>query len=265
MTSSNHKNVKLVVAYDGTHFLGFQKTKEGRSVEAELEAAVATIVQHPIQIQAASRTDRGVHATHQVVHFFTQKASLDLGKFLVSINQLLPEDIRVISVAFVDTHFHPTIHAIAKEYHYTIFMGKTHLPTLRFTHWHIHEKLNLHAMQEAAKLVVGTHDFAAFCNTRKDLSYEDTIRTLTQCDIIQENNILRIILKGDRFLYKMARNIVGTLVYVGLGKLSVTDISKILEQKNRIYAGITAPAHGLTLVKIYYNEDQHDHTFHSAS
>jgi tRNA pseudouridine38-40 synthase len=247
------KNIVLEVAYDGTEYLGWQKTSTGLSIEGVLQEALEKIVQHPISLQAASRTDRGVHAQGQIVNFLTHR-SLDILKLHRSLNQLLPSNIRIIHIHQAQAvDFHPTLNAKGKEYHYLISYAQVLLPHMRYTHWHIASELDIPAMKVASRYFVGTHDFKAFCNQRKNLSYEDTHRTLLRVDIKElQDKELRIELMGDNFLYKMARNIVGTLVYVGLGKIAVADIPLIIENKKRILAGITAPAHGLTLQKVIY-------------
>lgn len=250
-------NVVVTLAYDGTNYYGWQKTSSGKSIEEALEKALTTILQHPIVLQAASRTDRGVHAHHQVVNFFSSKSIFQeengLLKFTYNLNNLLPKDIVALHIEIKDKEFHPTVHTTAKEYHYFIQNQYSLLPHLRFTHWHVPRTLDNEAMKEALTFFKGSHDFKAFCNMRKGLNYKDTIRVLYDIRIEERNNnVLTIIMKGDHFLYKMARNIVGTLIYVGLKKLSIDLIPEIFAQKKRIFAGITAPAHGLTLAHVYY-------------
>ena len=253
MPTPSLNNIVITVAYDGTQFFGFQKTDTGRSVESELEQALVTILQHKVLLQAASRTDRGVHASSQIVNFITSK-KLDLQKLRHRLNQLLPEDIVVLKAEEAPFfEFHPTLHAKAKTYHYQIHSTDTLMPYHRFTHWHIPTALNLEAMRKACSPFIGSHDFNAFCNQRKGVRYKDTIREISSLEIIEvEENRLRIEITGTNFLYKMARNIAGTLVYVGMGKLQISDIKNIISQKRRAAAGITAPAHGLFLHKVFY-------------
>jgi len=251
MPSKNH-NIVLEVAYDGTRYLGWQKTHDGPSIEEELEKALTTILQHTIVLQATSRTDRGVHATGQIVNFFTEK-TLDLLKLQHSLLQLLPDDIAILSIQEAAFEFHPTLHSTAKEYRYHIANTPILLPKQRFTYWHIKQPLNKGEMKKALDLLKGTHDFKAFCNFRKGLNYTSTIRTITSAELVEEaeSGHFYITFTGDHFLYKMVRNLVGTCVYVGLGKLRCEDLPRILESQKRAEAGITAPAHGLTLHKIF--------------
>lgn len=248
------KNIVLQLAYDGTGYLGWQKTPTGKSIEELLETTLSTILRHPVKLQAASRTDSGVHARGQVVNFFTPNTTHDFARIQRSLNQLLPDDIAVLSVEEAPTfEFHPTLDVQSKEYHYLIARGPYLLPQLRLTHWHYPYELDLEEMRKACSFFIGRHDFKAFCNQRKDLNYEDTIRTLFNVEIEElAHNTLLITLKGDHFLYKMVRNIVGTLVYIGAKKIPLEQLPSIISGKNRVEAGITAPALGLSLHKINY-------------
>jgi len=237
-------NYVAILAYDGCSYFGWQKTKEGPSIEEALERVLEQIFQHPIALQAASRTDRGVHAEGQVVNWTSPKI-IDCERLVISINQLLPGSIRLLSLAIKDDTFHPTLDNSGKHYLYSISTGEVQLPSKRLTHWHIREPLDIKAMQDAAKSLIGTQDFKPFCNFRKNLRYESTVCTITNCTVEQLDNELIINMIGDRFLYKMARNIAGSLVYVGLKKL------KSLFAQSRPELGITAPAHGLCLKKVF--------------
>lgn len=245
------RNVLLTLSYDGTCYFGWQKTKEGASIESCLEKAIISILQHSISLQAASRTDRGVHADGQRVNFFTQ-SKIPLPKLIKAINSLLPSDIRVLAAEEKDPLFHPTIQAISKEYHYKISLTAFQHPHLRFTHWHIPKPLDISLMETAIPKLIGKMNFACFRNQRKELVLEDTIRELYDINFEYRDDILTIKMTGDSFLYKMARNIVGTLVYVGNGKIKIQDIEQLLSHCDRTKAGITAPAHGLTLHKVFY-------------
>jgi len=240
------------VAYDGTNYFGWQKTKTGPSIEGELERVLEKILQHPVPLQAASRTDRGVHARGQIVNFFTPK-KLNVARLQKSLNQLLPPDIRVFSCTEASPSFHPTLSARGKEYHYLLALLPVLPPLFRHVAWHIPYPLNLHLMEEAAQKLTGCHEFRAFTNRRKNSAYISTTRHVSKVHIKKmDNGFLRIEIRGDNFLYKMARNIVGTIVWAGRGKIRPDDIPSILENKKRAHAGITAPAHGLTLHKIFY-------------
>ncbi len=213
----------------------------GPTIQGTLQAVLEQILQQPTPLQAASRTDAGVHATGQVVNFFiTKEISLR------SINALLPPDIRMLSLEEVPINFHPTLDAKSKEYHYQLCLAEVQLPHERRTAWHC-PHLNVPAMEEALAHLNGTHDFAAFTNATKE-QRENRVRTL---HISFEDN-LKVILIGDAFLFRMARNIVGTLVQVGQGKLSPDEIPLILQQGDRSLAGVCAPPCGLSLAKVLY-------------
>jgi tRNA pseudouridine38-40 synthase len=246
-------NIILEVSYDGTKYFGWQRTQAGPSIEEELCKVISQIVQHEVQLQAASRTDRGVHARGQLVNFFTPK-KLNLCRFKKSVNGLLPDDIvlQSVEVAALQT-FHPTLDAKGKEYHYHIAWGRGIVPYFSSFTWNIAYPLDLHLMQRGAQLLRGKHDFNSFCNFRKNLKYSHTVRNLFRLDIIEEEpERIRIELQADTFLYKMARNLVGTIVYCGLGKIDPKNLETIVKARHRIHAGITAPAHGLILHKVFY-------------
>lgn len=247
----------MTIAYDGTRFLGWQKTNLDAvqpSVEYVMQNCLEQILQHPVPVQAASRTDRGVHAEGQVINFIAHKEALDLEKLQHSLNCLLPPDIRCLLAEAADAHFHATIDSKAKQYIYRIYTGPVLLPALRFTHWHIPDALDHEKMLTGARILLGEHDFIALRNTRKGNDYNDTVRTIYSIDFATPaNNTLEIKVTGNNFLYKMCRNIVGTLVYIGQGKLSAGTLAKILEGGARADAGITAPAHGLALHKVFYS------------
>lgn len=251
-------NVVLRIAYDGSRFVGWQKTNldphRFPSIEYELERALERIVQHKVQLEAASRTDRGVHAEGQCVSFLLHKPHCDLQALIYSLNALLPKDIRVLDAESIgDPSFHVTLSARSKEYHYRIAYGRTLLPLLRHTHWHFPYPLDTAKMSQAARAFIGTHDFASFRNRRKDQDPEDTIRELYAIDILQErHDTLLICMHGANFLYKMARNIAGTLAYIGAGKMSEDSVEKLLLTRSRVDAAMTAPSHGLVLHKVFY-------------
>jgi tRNA pseudouridine38-40 synthase len=244
-------NIKLIIAYFGASFMGWQKTEMGPSVEETLEKTLSKILQHKVTLQAASRTDAGVHAEGQTVNFFMEKP-FDLGRLKFILNCLLPE-IAVISIEEMPLPFHPTLDSVKKEYWYHICNTQVQLPFHRETSWHFPYPLNIEAMRQAAEELQGTHDFSAFCNERK-IWDRDPLCHLEKVEVFPlEGNRFRIAMTGNHFLYKMARNLSGTLAYIGCGKLEEGAISRILEGKDRTRAGMTAPARGLTLKHVYYS------------
>jgi tRNA pseudouridine38-40 synthase len=250
-------NIKLIIAYDGKAYLGWQQTKEGASIEESLQKTLETLLQQSISLTSASRTDAGVHARGQVVNFYTEKKNLDLGRLLAGINALLPEDISVFSAENMHDSFHATIDCIGKEYHYWMCTAPILYPQDRHTIWHYPYSLDLNLMKKAAQQLIGEHDFQALCNMKKNEEYEDYIRCIQSISIEEhsENKFLFKI-EGTSFLYKMARNIVGLVTYVGRGIIPLEDVPKIIQSKDRTRSGITAPAHGLTLYKVLYPENR---------
>lgn len=243
------KNIKVVIAYEGTVYSGWQKTETGPSVEDELQKVLEQILQHPVKLQAASRTDSGVHAERQVVNFFTDKEVL-FDRLLKGCNGLLPADIRVVEMIEMPESFHPTLDAKSKEYEYLISVGSFQLPFDRRFAWHFVKPLDRDLMRQAAQFFIGKHDFSALTNERQ----ENNIRELYKIEIEEAGeNKIRIRVAGNRFLYKMVRNIVGTLVYVGCGMLSLDEAQSLLGRGDRTAAGMTAPAHGLTLKRVIYD------------
>lgn len=252
------EHIALLLAYDGTAYLGWQKTKEGPSIEAALELSLSQVFQEPLVLQAASRTDRGVHALGQVVDVWITKQVEDLSRLLISINSLLPQDIRVRAIQRVPDSFHPTLHVTSKEYRYNLSLGPVQLPSERLTHWHVYAPLDLPLLYEASKELIGTHDFRGFTNNRKNLRPDDTIRTIHRIDISKADHVLSFEIEGPHFLYRMCRNLVGTLVSIAAGRVPRTAIQTALTTRLREHAGVTAPAHGLTLVHVNYRDKMYE-------
>jgi tRNA pseudouridine38-40 synthase len=247
------QNIKLKIAYEGKSYFGWQKTRLGPSIEETLQKSLEQILQHPILLQAASRTDRGVHARGQIVNFLTNKPLIDFHRFILSLNSLLPPDIRILSADQMSDTFHPTLDCLGKEYRYYICYDSIQLPEHRYFSWHCPYFLDLEKIDQAIPFFIGTHNFAAFCNFKKNARYHNYTRQITDIKMTQiDQKRLCISIQGNHFLYKMVRNIVGTLIYVGKGKLSVKDISLLLQSGDRKMAGITAPAHGLFLETVFY-------------
>lgn len=246
-------NIKLKLSYDGTAYFGWQKTDAGRSIEQTLSNVLETILQQPITLQAASRTDRGVHAHAQVVNFFSDKP-INFEKLQFQLNSMLPKDIRVLEISEEKDDFHPTIDVLEKTYVYTISSAFFQMPHDRHYAWHVYYPLDLELMKEAAMQLIGTHDFKGFTNRKIDEIYTDHIRTIQDIGFTQKGDQIQISISGNHFLYKMIRNIVGTLVYIGCKKLPLHVINDLKTEKNRTLAGITAPAHGLSLFNLKYKE-----------
>ena len=246
------KRIKLVVAYDGTNYCGWQVQPNGMTVEEMLNQTITKVMGTTTKVVGASRTDSGVHALGNVAVFDTE-CTIPGERVKHALNQHLPEDIRIIDSDEVAAGFHPRFCETAKTYEYAILTGKSPYPTYRHTHYFVSYALNTNDMRKAAEYIVGTHDFTSFCSSKSEV--EDRVRTIYSLDIVEEgrdNAQIKFIIKGNGFLYNMVRIIVGTLIDVGRGLIRPEDVEQILEAKDRTKAGATAPAQGLCLVEIKY-------------
>ena len=246
---------KLVIAYDGANYEGWQTQKIGTGVQQIVEGALAKLFPGKPALHGSSRTDTGVHALGMVAHFKipAEQFRMTLFKLPLAINAWLPEDIRVVSAARVKDNFNARFDATGKQYRYFIWNHFAMNPLLRRTAWHVPVKLDIKRMRVAAKLFVGKHDFQSFA-ANPGYKKASTVRSLTRCDVKKSGLQYTIIIEGDGFLYKMCRGIAGTIVQVGMGKFPPDQIKPMLEQKDRRVAGMTAPAHGLVLWKVFYRK-----------
>ncbi len=244
---------KLVIAYDGAAYQGWQMQKIGTGVQEKVEQALAKLFPSGPRLHGSSRTDTGVHALGMVAHFEVPAAEckMDARKLALALNHWLPEDVRVLSAARAASTFHARFDARGKQYRYFVWNHTAMNPLIRGSAWQVPRPLDLKAMREAAALFVGKHDFKSFAANR-NYEMETTVRTLTRCDFKKKGPLLTFIIEGDGFLYKMCRGIVGTIVQVGLGKFPASEIKAMLAQKDRRVAGMTAPAQGLVLWKVFY-------------
>ena len=246
----NMKRVKLTIAYDGTNYCGWQVQPNGITVEEVLNKALQKLTGEDILVIGASRTDSGVHALGNVAVFDT-KTTIPAEKIAMALNQRLPEDIVITKSEEVPLDFHPRYCDCSKTYEYHIINTRIPIPTKRLTNYFVSYNLDMDKMRQAASYLVGEHDFVSFCNVRTDV--ENTVRTITSLDILQNGDEITIRITGNGFLYNMVRIIVGTLIRVGRGFYEPEKVKEILEAKDRKAAGVTAPAHGLVLVEIKYD------------
>jgi tRNA pseudouridine38-40 synthase len=244
---------KLTIAYDGTGYSGWQVQKSGVGVQQRVEEALAKLFPSVGRIHSSSRTDTGVHALGMVAHVAIARAEFKMtpDKLALAINAHLPEDIKVVSARRCAADFHARFDAAGKQYRYFVWNHPAMNPLLRHQAWQVPRKLDLKAMRAAARLFVGKHDFKSLAATR-NYEAESTVRTLHRCELKSNGPLLTFIIEGDGFLYKMCRGIVGTLVQVGQGKIAGEEIHRILASKDRRAAGMTAPACGLVLWKVFY-------------
>jgi tRNA pseudouridine38-40 synthase len=245
---------KLVIAYDGTAYQGWQVQQTGRGVQELVEAACGKLFPSVKRIHSSSRTDTGVHALGMVAHVEIPRVEfkMPVARLALALNAFLPGDIRVLSAVRVPEQFHARFHATGKQYRYFVWNHPAMNPLLQKRAWHFPMKLDVKTMRAAAKLFIGKHDFKSFTVTRS-YQMKSNVRTLTRCDIQKSGSHFTFIIEGDGFLYKMCRGIVGTLVQVGQGKIPLSEAKKILSSRDRREAGMTAPAHGLVLWKVFYS------------
>lgn len=243
------KRIKLTIAYDGTNYCGWQVQPNGLTVEEVVNRALQKLTGEEIFVIGASRTDSGVHALGNVAVFDTE-TTIPAERIAMALNQRLPDDIVITKSEEVSADFHPRYCDCSKTYEYHIINTRIPIPTKRLTNYFVSYDLNIEHMREAASHLVGTHDFVSFCNVRTDV--EDTVRTITELEILAHGEEITIRITGNGFLYNMVRIIVGTLIRVGRGFYEPEKVKEILEAKDRKAAGVTAPAHGLMLVEIRY-------------
>lgn len=243
------KKVKLVVAYDGTNYCGWQIQPNGVTIEQKLNEALTQLLGEDIKVTGASRTDAGVHSLGNVCVFETS-SRMPAEKISFALNQRLPEDIVVQSSCEVDESFHPRFSKSKKTYEYRILNRKMRMPTRRLDTYFFHYELDVAAMQKAAGYLVGEHDFKSFCAA--NAQSETTIRTIYSCEVSKKEDIITIRVTGNGFLYNMVRIIAGTLIKVGNGDYKPEDMEEILDACDRSKAGPTAPAHGLTMIGLEY-------------
>ena len=244
---------KLTIAYDGTNYQGWQVQKVGVGVQEKVEAALRKIFPSVQRVHSSSRTDTGVHALGMVAHVEVPRAEfrMPVAKLPLALNAHLPEDIRIVEARRCPADFHARFHAAGKQYRYFVWNHHAMNPLLRQTAWHIPQKLDLTAMRQGVRLFVGEHDFRSFAANR-NYETENTVRTLRRCELRKNGPLLTFIIEGNGFLYKMCRGIVGTLVQMGRGRYAPEALTAMLSARDRRAAGMTAPAHGLVLWKVFY-------------
>lgn len=245
------KRVCLRVAYDGTAYCGWQVQNNGRTIEGELNRALQELTGETIQVTGASRTDAGVHGLCNVAVFDTL-SRIPGEKFSYALNQRLPEDIRVRESKEVPPDFHPRHCESRKTYEYHIFNAAFPNPVKRLYSHFTYVPLNVERMRRAAGYLVGEHDFASFCSAGSQA--ETTVRTIYALDVEKEGEEIVIRVTGSGFLYNMVRIIAGTLMEVGCGRMEPEEMEEILAAKDRAAAGPTAPACGLILTGLVYEE-----------
>ncbi len=246
------KRVKLVVAYDGTNYHGWQLQKNGLSIEEVLNRTLTELLQESVTVTGASRTDSGVHAMGNVAVFDT-KNRMPAEKICYALNQRLPEDIRIQTSCQVPDDWHPRKQNCMKTYEYRILNRKMEMPVRRlYTHF-CYFPIDVEKMRQAAAYLVGEHDFKSFCTVRTQV--EDTVRTIYSLSVDRgSDDVITIRVSGSGFLYNMVRILAGTLLRVGTGMYPPEKMEEILDARNRQAAGPTLPARGLTLISLDYDD-----------
>ncbi len=257
-SEASTQKLMAVIEYDGTDYLGFQVQAQGATIQGEIERALAAVAQEEIRVMGAGRTDTGVHAQGQVIAFSTSWRH-PIEELQRALNAVLPKDIAVRELRPVSQDFHPRFDAVSREYRYTIYNQPLRSPLARRFAYHFSPPFHpphfggeiggVAAMNEAARVLVGSHDFASFGRAPQG---DNTVRRVYQAQWTPEEPFVYFDIVANAFLYRMVRSLVGTLLLVGAGKLSPDGFEEILRSADRDRAGQLAPAHGLCLIKVNY-------------
>ena len=246
------RNFRLIIAYDGTNYAGWQRQENAPTVQEAIEKVLQRVLREKISLAGASRTDAGTHALGQVAHFRTA-SRLSSEVLLKALNGLLPRDIRTLKVEEVPLSFHSRYQAKEKLYRYTLVTAPQVLPQERFFVYHYPYSLHLKAMRQGSKFLIGTHDFSAFQGSDTKRKSKNNRRRITRFSILQKNDRLIFEVSANGFLYTMVRVIAGTLLEIGIGKRIPENIQELLKKRDRRLAGPTVPARGLCLVRVGYS------------
>ncbi|MDF2891813.1 MAG: tRNA pseudouridine synthase [Clostridia bacterium] len=245
------RNIKLIIEYDGTNYCGWQTQKNANSIQETIQRAIEKITGTTPNLNGSGRTDAGVHALGQVANFMTE-SKIPAERFAYALNAVLPKDIIIKASSEADIDFHARYSAKGKQYSYLLLNSKQPTALYRTLAYHVSygDKLDINEMVAASKGFVGTHDFYGFMSTGS--SIKDTTKTIYDIKIEQKDDFIKLTYNGNGFLYNMVRIISGTLLYAGIGRIDANQIFEIIASKDRTRAGITLPAHGLYLEKVFY-------------
>lgn len=245
------RNIRLVVAYNGAAYHGWQRQADGLpTIQQHIEEAAARVVGHPVILFGTGRTDAGVHAEGQVANFYTTNFSIPLRGLRRAVNARLPRDIAIRSADEVPDDFHASRSAVGKTYRYRIYTAPQRPVNLHKLVYHYWRQLDIEPMRDAARRLVGTHDFRGFASSADER--EDTVRTIFRCEISEAPDEIHVTVQGDGFLYNMVRNIVGTLIEIGRGHWQPDRVDLVLSSRDRRDAGPTVPPDGLTMVCVHF-------------
>ncbi|MBU9720191.1 MULTISPECIES: tRNA pseudouridine(38-40) synthase TruA [Bacillaceae] len=248
------KRVKIIASYDGSHFSGYQVQPDARTVQGELQKALARMHKADSwNATGSGRTDTGVHSLGQTIHFDTS-LNLPENRWPMALNALLPDDIIILEASYVGDDFHARYDTVGKEYIYRVETSKVKNVFKRNYCFHVREELDLEKMQKAASHYLGTHDFTSFSSPRT--AVVDKVRTIYDVSIDRSGEELTFRYVGSGFLYQMVRVLTGTLIEIGKDRMNAEEIPEILEAKDRALAGPTIPGNGLYLSKVVYSEEE---------
>ena len=241
---------KITIEYDGTNFVGWQRQENGPSIQSSIEDAIKKITLETVNVFGAGRTDSGVHAKGQVAHFDISK-HIALDNIRDGLNQYLrPLPIAILKAEEVDETFHARFSAILRHYEYLIINRRSPLTLNKHQAWGVFKEININYIKEATSFFLGQHDFSAFRSI--DCQSSSSIKTIQSCSVKKNDEYISINVSAKSFLHSQVRIMTGTLVEVGKGKIKPSDVKEIIKSKDRSKAGVTAPAHGLYLVKVEY-------------
>ncbi len=243
------KNIKLVIEYEGTNYSGWQRQENFITIQQTIEDAIESFIGENVSLLASGRTDKGVHALGQVANFKTS-SSVPGSRYKYALKEYLPEDITIVDSEEVDLSFHSRFDAKRKIYRYKVYNSELPRALYRNFYYHFSYKVDIDKMIQASKYLLGTHDFRSFMGRK--CSATSTTRHIYSISIERKLDFIEFTVDGNSFLRNMVRIIVGTLLQVGIGRFTVSDISDIMNSKKRENAGITAPAQGLYLEKVFY-------------
>ncbi|MBU3098101.1 MULTISPECIES: tRNA pseudouridine(38-40) synthase TruA [Clostridium] len=243
------RNIKIIIEYDGTNYSGWQRQNNVMTIQEKIESAIEELTGEKTQITGSSRTDAGVHAKGYTGNFYTN-SKIVIEKFTGAINSKLPRDIVILHSFEVPYEFHSRYNSMGKMYSYTIINRRQAVAVGRDYIYHHKQILDVEAMQIGAQYFMGTHDFSAFKNLGS--SAKTSVRTVSRLDIVKNEELIKIYIAADGFLYNMVRIIVGALIRVGEGKIKPSEIKDIIESKQRSKAGKSVPANGLCLEEVFY-------------
>jgi tRNA pseudouridine38-40 synthase len=249
-TSTRSRRIAITVQYEGTKFNGWQAQLGGRTVQGEIETAIRVLLREETRVVAAGRTDAGVHACGQVVHFDTD-SDMTLQRLCIGMNGILPRDVAVVNGYNVPRDFHARFGAVSRGYRYLVYNHPLRTPFMMYRSMWVHEPLDLEFLRAVAGHCVGEMDFSSFCKKREAYN-KNTVRRLTRIDIEREGDLVRFEIEGNAFLHNMVRILVGTMLDMHRHRSDPESIIDIITARDRISGGATAPPYGLYLVGVTY-------------